>query len=157
MDLSKLTLSDKVILGSGLALLIFSFLPWFGKAGYSRNGWSYFLFGVIPVLLMLAIVALVALTRFGTNTKLPDLPIPWGLALLIAAGLAALLILLKLLFGDDVSGFGGSIDLDRQYGLYISLLAALGLVAGCFLRFQEEGGTTTTSRGGTSGGPTTPF
>ncbi len=156
MDLSKLTLSDRVIGGSGIALLIFSFFPWFkGKSvsfggvtvgGGSVSGWHYFLFGIIPVLLAVAIVAVIAITRFGSNINLPELPIPWALALLIAAGIAAFLVVIKLLIGES----GGT----RAFGLFISALAALGLVGGAFLKFREEGGATTTGRGS---GPSTPF
>ncbi len=156
MDLSKLTLSDRVIAGSGIALLIFSFLPWYGiDTGFgsaSRNGWDYFLFGIIPVLLAIAVVAIIAITRFGDNVKLPELPIPWALALLIATGLAAFLVLIKLLIGDKAS----IITLDRKYGIFLAALAALGLVGGAFLKFREEGGSATTGRGSSSG-PSTPF
>ena len=38
MDLTKLTLGDKVLAGSGLALFVFSFLPWFGVEGYGGGG-----------------------------------------------------------------------------------------------------------------------
>lgn len=155
MDLSKLTLGEKVMAASGILLLIFLFFPWYGIKGVggsaSFNGWHYFLFGVIPGLLAIAIIAVIAITKFST-TKMPDLPVPLGLALLIAAGLAAFLVLLKLLIGDSYF----TVDLDRKFGIFLAALAALGLVGGGFLRFKEEGGATTT-RGGTTGGPTTPF
>jgi hypothetical protein len=104
------------------------------------------------VLLAIAIVAIIAVTRFGTNVNLPELPIPWALALLIAAGLAAFLVLLKLLIGDSVNGF----DLDRKFGIFLATLAALGLAGGAFLKFREEGGATSTGRSSSSG-PSTPF
>jgi hypothetical protein len=141
VDLSKLTTSDKVIAGSAIALLIFSFTPWYGKYGGSRNGWDYFLFGIIPVLLGIAMAVIVFLQRMS-DTKLPDLPITWAQAMMAAGGLAALLILLKLLIGDDISGFGGSLDLDRKYGIFLSFLSAVGLAVGGFLKTKEPEGTT---------------
>jgi peptidoglycan biosynthesis protein MviN/MurJ (putative lipid II flippase) len=141
VDLSKLTQSDKVIGISGILLLIFSFFPWYGIdtafGNYNRNGWDYFLFGTLPVLLAIAIVVLIALQRFS-DVKLPDLPIPWTQAYLIGAGIAAALILLKLLIGDDVA----NVDLDRKFGLFLALLAALGLVAGCVLKSREPASDT---------------
>lgn len=140
MDLNKLTQGEKVIAGSAIAFFIFSFLPWYGKGGYSRNGWSYFLFGVIPVLLAIIMVAQIAISRF-TETKLPDLPLSWGQIHLIAGGLAAVLVLLKLLIGDKYSVFGfGSISLDREYGLFLGFLAGIGLAAGGFLKSREPAG-----------------
>ncbi|HEY5011086.1 MAG TPA: hypothetical protein VIK61_00070 [Acidimicrobiia bacterium] len=143
MDLNKLTQSEKVIAGSAIAFLIFSFFPWYGKGSYSRNGWSYFLFGIIPLLLAIIMVAQIAVSRF-TETKLPDLPITWGQVHLIAGGLAAVLVLLKLIIGDKY-GLGGSvlgvhlpsISLDRQFGIYLAFLASLGLAAGGFLKSRE--------------------
>jgi hypothetical protein len=147
VDLSKLTTSDKVVAGSGLALFIFSFFPWYGVEGFDggRNGWDYFLFGIIPVLLGLAMLAVVAIKAFSSDTKLPDLPVPWGQAMLIAGVIAAVLVLLKLLMGDDVLGF----DLDRKFGLILSAISAIGLAAGGYLKFQE--GDDAPSTGGGSG------
>jgi hypothetical protein len=142
VDLNKLTQSDKVIGVSAIALFIFSFLPWYGKFSGSRNGWDYFLFGVIPVLLGIIMLAQIAIVRFS-STKLPDIPITWGQVHLIAGGLAALLVLLKLIIGDKVGGgtvLGThipSISLDRKYGIFLSLIAALGLVAGAYMKTQE--------------------
>ena len=140
MDLNKLTQGEKVIAGSAIALLIFSFLPWYGvdvsiagfSRSYSRSGWDYFLFGIIPVLLALAMLVVIALSRF-TETKLPDPPLPGGQIHLIAGCVAGALVLLKLLIGDDVGGF----DLDRKYGIFLALLAGLGLAAGGYLKSRE--------------------
>lgn len=147
MDLSKLSTSDKVVAGSGLALFIFSFFPWYGVDGFDggRNGWDYFLFGIIPVILGLAMVAVVALKAFS-DTDLPDLPIPWGQAMLIAGGLAAILVVLKLLIGDDVLGF----DLDRKFGLILSALSAIGLAVGGYLKSQEAGDAPSTGGAGSA-------
>jgi hypothetical protein len=144
VDLDKLTTSDKVIGGSAIALFIFSFLPWykFSLAGFgseTRNGWHYFLFGVIPVLLAIAIVVIIALQRFG-SVSLPDLPITWAQALLGAAGLAALLIFLRLVITDRVGNSLLHLDGSRSFGLYLSLLAAIGLVAGCYMKMQDPAG-----------------
>jgi len=153
MDLNKLTNGDKVVGISGILLLVFSFLPWYGfsETGFSasRNGWDYFLFGVIPVILGLALVALVIVQRF-TDVNLPDVgALTWGQLSLIAAALAAVLVILKLLIGDNVGSFGFSIDLDRKFGIFLAALATLGLVAGGFLKMQED-------RAGATGGSTPP-
>lgn len=136
MDLNKLTQSEKVIAGSAIALLLFSFFPWYGVTilghSASRNGWDYFLFGVIPVLLAIVMVAQIAIARFS-ETKLPDPPLPWGQIHLIVGCVAGALVLLKLLIGDSVSGF----DLDRKFGLFLAVIAGIGLAAGGFLKSRE--------------------
>jgi hypothetical protein len=149
VDLNKLTTSDKVIGGSAIALFIFSFFPWYefsidvgelGSASATRNGWHYFLFGVIPVLLAIAIVVIIALQRF-TTVELPDLPVTWAQIFLGAAGLAALLILLRLAITDKVGGLGFHLDGSRKFGLFLSLLAAIGLVVGAYMKMQEPAET----------------
>jgi hypothetical protein len=136
VDLNKLTQSEKVIAGSAIALLIFSFFPWYGVTilgrSASRNGWDYFLFGVIPVLLALVMVAQIAIARFS-ETKLPDPPLPWGQIHLIVGCVAGALVVLKLLIGDSVSGF----DLDRKFGIFLAAIAGIGLAAGGFLKSKE--------------------
>jgi hypothetical protein len=145
VDLNKLTQSEKVIAGSAVAFFIFSFLPWYGKGGYSRNGWSYFLFGVIPLLLAIIMAAQIGISRF-TETKLPDPPISWAQVHLVAGGLAALLVLLKLIIGDkyhigaSILGIS-SVSLDREFGIYLAFLASIGLVVGAYLKSKEPAGT----------------
>jgi hypothetical protein len=147
VDINKLTQGEKVIAGSAIAFLLFTFLPWYGIGSASRNGWDYFLFGVIPLLLAVVMVAQIGISRFS-DTKLPDPPLPWGQIHLIAGGLAALLVLLKLIIGDSVGGGSilgtkiPSIDLDRKYGLFLAFLAALGLAAGGFMKSKEPAQST---------------
>jgi len=165
MDLSKLSNGDKVIAGSGIALFIFSFFPWYGVDGYAdgRSGWDYFFTGIIPVLLAVALVAYVAVTKLADGVKLPDLPVAWPLVVLGAGALAAVLVLLRLLMGDSVDvPFASDFDLDRKAGIFLATLAAIGLAFGSFLKFKEEGGELPTKGGGTPGTgtgstPPTPF
>lgn len=150
MDLNKLTTSDKIIVGSGIALFIAYFLPWFkfdfggfiGDQTYSGSDVDFF-WSTFPMLIGLVMVAVVVASKLFDVT-LPDLPIPWGQAYLIAGGLAAVLVVLKLIIGEDV--------VDRSYGLFLAALAAIGLAAGGFLKFQE-GEESSTAGGDTGSAP----
>jgi hypothetical protein len=136
VDLSKLTTSDKVIGVSALALLIMSFLPWFGYAKeFSDDGWHFPVFGVVPLLLGLAMLAGVVTAVFVTKRR--DLPLSWAAANLIAGSAAALLIFWKVLIGDHSNIVIGTIDLSRKFGIYLSLLAAVGLAVGGLLKTRE--------------------
>jgi hypothetical protein len=149
VDLSKLTTSDKVILGSAIAFLIFMFLPWYGKGGFDNTGWDYFLGGILPLMLGIAMAVAVYLTRFQPNVNVPTPgPLSWGQTYLAAGVAAAVLVLLRVLIAsDNIGGFSVNVNLDRKVGLFLAFLAALGLAAGGFLRFQEE------KKGGTVAGP----
>lgn len=152
MDLDKLTTSDKIIAGSGIVLFIAYFLPWFkvdfgiGGSASASGGDVGFFWATLPMLLgLLAAGAVIANKLF--DVKLPDLPIPWGQAFLGAGGLAALLVVLKLLIGEDPSSI-----VKRSFGLFLAALAAIGLAAGGFLKFQE-GDDTPSSDGGPGAAP----
>lgn len=69
--------------------------------------------------------------------------LPWPLIMLAATGLAALLLLIRLLFnpidGKDVlesSGF----SVGRGIGMILSVISGLAAFAGAFMGFKESGG-----------------
>jgi len=140
VDLSKLTTSDKLIAGSGIVLFIASFLPWFtadveGFDVGDANGWDVgFGWAGLPALLGLAAAAIILVTKLGT-ADMPDLPISWGQAFLGAGALSALLVVLKLLMGEDGNDF---VKVDRAWGLFLAAIAALAFAGGGYLKFQEE-------------------
>lgn len=142
MDLKKLTLGDQIIGGSGIVLFLVSFLSWFkvdfGPFGdASWNAWDAGFLAWFPVLIGMVMVAIVAIRVFAPQVKLPDLPLPWGQALFIAGAVAAVLVLLKLLLGEDE-------PIERAFGLYIGTLAALGLAAGGYVKWKMEPQSTST-------------
>lgn len=135
--LDKLARSEQVIAISAIVLLIASFLPWFsidlGPFSVDANGWDVgFLWAGIPVILGLVMLAHVLVSKLSPDTKLPDLPVSWAQVHLGAGALAALLVVLKLLIGED--------GVDRSFGLILATLAALGLAYGGFLYYREHQG-----------------
>ncbi len=155
MDINKLSLSDKIIVGSGILLFIAYFLPWFkvsiegfedipGTGGSATaNGSDVdFIWSTLPMLIGLVMAGVIIASKLF-DVKLPDLPVTWGQAHLGLGALAAFLVVLKLLIGED-GGFG--IEVSRSFGLFLAALAAIGLAAGGFLMFKEggDGGVTTT-------------
>lgn len=155
MDLNKLSTGDKVIAGSGIVLLIAYFMPWFkadaGFVSVSASGGDVgFLWATLPMLLgLIAAGAVIANKLF--DVKLPDLPVPWGQAFLGAGGLAAVLVVLKLLIGEDADGAEAlGIDVSRSIGIFLAALAAIGLAVGGFLKMQEGDDTPSDGGGGTA-------
>ncbi len=134
MDLSKLTTSDRVIAGSGIVLFIASFLPWFKVSAFGftaeASGWDVgFFWAGIPALLGLLSAGVVLGTKLG-SMEMPRMQVSSGQAMLIAGAVAAGIVVLKLLIGED--------HLDRAWGLFLATIAALGLLGGGYMAFQEE-------------------
>lgn len=137
MDLDKLSSADKLIVGGGAAYLICMFLPWYGLAGGSNNGWDYFLGGVLPLLLIAVMVAQVLLTAMSPDTKLPNPPIPWNQVHLIAGAAAAILVILRLLIRSTIDAGFLSVDLDRKFGLILAVVAAVVVAVGGLRKSQS--------------------
>lgn len=138
MDLSKLTLADKIIGATGILLLIdLLFLPWhdidFGIASATRTGLESpnSFWGILAFLLTIAVLAALAITRFS-STKLPDLPVPLHRAIFFATVAVLVLLLIKLISETDYLGFGA----------WLGLLLAAGLTYGGFLKNQEAAADT---------------
>ncbi len=159
MDLSKLTTADKLILGGGLAYLIFMFLPWYGidvafGGSYNNSGWDYFIGGILPLILIAIMVSHVLVSAFSPDTKLPDLPVPWSQVHMGTGITAAVIVLLRLLIGsDDVGSVDIGVNLDRKYGLFLALIAAIVVAVGGFLKSKEGDAAVPPAGGGSGSAP----
>jgi hypothetical protein len=154
VDLSKLTTSDKLILGGGLAYLIFMFFPWYGidvfGVSYSSSGWDYFLGGILPLILIAIMCAHVLVSAFS-DTELPDPPVPWAQVHLVTGVVAAGLVVLRLLIAsDDYGSIDTGVNLDRKFGLFLAVIAAI-IVAVGGVKKSQEADTTPYAGGGDSG------
>ena len=151
MDLSKLTLGDKIIGGTAIVLIIdLLFFPWHSvklgggafSVNYTRSGIESpgSLWGILALLLAIAVLAVVIIRKM-TSTKLPDVPRPWGELIFYATIAILVLLLLKLVLKTDYLGFGS----------YFGILLAAGMVYGGFLGRSDADARSTGS------GPNTPF
>jgi hypothetical protein len=127
-------------------MLIASFLPFnkFSTASFdvggvhvggtvTYNAWSshYFLIATIPALLGIVMAVQVAVVAFASGVKLPDtvLGFSWNQIHLIFAFQATIMMLAFLLQSTS--------PLDKGFGLFLMLLAAIALLVGAVLRMQE--------------------
>src|SRR3546814_11784188 len=93
------------VCSSDLVLFIAYFLPWFkvdfGLGSVSASGGDIgFLWSTLPMLIGLVMAGVIIASKlFGV--KLPELPMPWSQVHLALGALAALLVVLKLIIGED--------------------------------------------------------
>ena len=100
MDFSKFKTSDWLMIGGGIGIFIFGFFNWvtvsgFGFSSSGGNVFDFFFTGTIPWFLVIASAVITVLLVQGI---LKADQAPWPLILLVATGLAALLLLLRIIF-----------------------------------------------------------
>lgn len=146
MDMSRLSQGELIAGGSGLALLVVMFLPWYGvdvsaggfSASESANAWEVFS-GIDIVLFLVGALAVgVAGARLAGVDLPPDLPV--GTIVAGAGALAVLLILFRILDvpGPDIpSAVESNIDFGRKIGLFLGLVAASGVAYGGYRALSE--------------------
>jgi len=140
LDANRLSQGQLIAAVSAIALFIISFLPWFGISGgvivqgvgsvggsedfslwEAENPLDVYLLIVILVALVPAVLALT-----GGGGEAPLAPF----ATAVLAGVGTLLILYQVF---DTPG-----DADRKVGLFLGLIACVGIAVGGYLSMQEE-------------------
>jgi hypothetical protein len=160
VDINKLNTGEKVIGISGILLLIFSFFPWLGfsYAGFSasKSAWTFTLCWLAVVLGVLMAGYVIAK---AAGVDMPDLGnVRWAHILLGVAIVVFLFILIKLIVGPSTGGVdisGTGVSKDRKIGIFLGLIASIGLVAGAYLNAKETGDLPG-ALGGASGGSAPP-
>jgi len=140
LDANRLSQGQLIAAVSAIALFIISFLPWVGISGgvivqgvgsvggsedfslwEAENPLDVYLLIVILVALVPAVLALT-----GGGGEAPLAPF----ATAVLAGVGTLLILYQVF---DTPG-----DADRKVGLFLGLIACVGIAVGGYLSMQEE-------------------
>jgi hypothetical protein len=126
---------DRIAWLSGLILALSAFMDWYAGSSVgvtlSVIGWHTGLLGKLVFFIGLAVVALVVLRESGI-----DLPpsTPESLVILALGVLAAVFVLIRVIsIPDAVLPADG-----RGVGIWIALLASLGVIAGGLLRAAED-------------------
>ncbi len=136
MDFSKFKVHDWLMIGGGAAMLLLGLLlDWTSVnfAGFSTSGdgpFNYFFTGGIAWILVVGVGVLALLNQLG---KLPPTQ-PWPLIFLGASGLAAILMVLRILLGARFDGA------DRGIGMYGAVVWTGISLAGAIMNFTASGG-----------------
>jgi hypothetical protein len=128
-------MGERVTALSGLVLMLSSFMGWYAGSDEGPTiaviGWHTGVIGKLVFLLGLAVVVLVVLRELGI--ELPA-TVPESLVIIVIGALATTLVLIRLVsVPDRFFPFDG-----RGIGIWIALIAALGLIVGGLLRAGEE-------------------
>jgi hypothetical protein len=129
------SIGDRVTWIAGLVLALSSFMGWYSGSGVGIKlaviGWHTGTLGKLVFFIGLAVVLIVALRELGF--ELPP-SIPESLVVLALGTVALIFVLIRVIsIPDSVLPADG-----RGIGLWISLIAAAGVVGGGLLRASEE-------------------
>ena len=131
-----------------MLLFLSLFFNWYSVsvsiAGFSQSkgfsGWTVLSF-IDILLFIIALIAIgVAIARMA-NAIPRTLPVSAELVVLSVGVLATLLVLYRIIDipgAGDVSGIPG-VDLGRSFGIFVALIASLGIAAGGWIGWNEEG------------------
>jgi hypothetical protein len=130
-----LAMGDQVTWVAGLVLALSSFMGWYAGSGVGIKlaviGWNTGTLGKLVFFIGLAVVLLVVLRELGF--ELPP-AVPDSLVVLALGILATVFILIRIIsIPDSVLPADG-----RGIGIWIALVAGLGVIAGGLLRALEE-------------------
>jgi hypothetical protein len=126
---------DRLIWLGALILSLSTFMDWYAGSGVGVKlaviGWHTGILGKLVFFIGLAVLAIVALREAGI--ELPP-STPESLVILALGAVATVFVLIRVIsIPDSVLPADG-----RGIGLWISLVAALGVIAGGLLRAAEE-------------------
>jgi hypothetical protein len=126
---------DRIVWLSALILSLSTFMDWYAGSGVGVKiaviGWHTGVLGKLVFFIGLAVLAIVALRESGL--ELPP-SMPESLIILALGALATVFVLVRVIsIPDSVLPADG-----RGIGIWVSLIAALGVIAGGLLRAAEE-------------------
>ena len=128
-------MGERVTALAGLVLMLSSFMGWYAGSDEGPTiaviGWHTGVIGKLVFLLGLAVVVLVVLRELGI--ELPA-TVPESLVIIVMGALATTLVLIRLISVPDTFFPNDG----RGIGIWIALIAAIGLIVGGLLRAGEE-------------------
>jgi len=130
MDLRRLRAGEWIAALSGVALLVSLFLPWYGGgAEGDASGWEAL--AAVDVALALVAAFGVSLIVITASQRVPAVPIALSAIVTLVGLIGVVLVLIR------VANLPGGFD-SREAGVWLGLVAAIGIVAGAGLAMRDE-------------------
>ena len=149
MDFTRLTQGEKIAGASGVALILIMFIfKWFGLeagiAGFtaeaSENAWHAYGWFLVLVLLVTGFAAIGLALIKASQT---EVGLPVALSAIVAGlGIIAILIIvISIISPPNIAGVDlpEGVDKTRKIGVWLGLIAAIGIAYGGWRAMQEEG------------------
>jgi hypothetical protein len=129
MDLRRLRAGEWIAAVSGAVLFLSLFLPWYGAGAEDASGWEAL--AAVDVALALVAASGVSLLLITASQRVPAVPVALSAMATLVGLIGLVLVLIRM--GNLPDGFDG-----RELGVWLGLLATLGIVAGAALSMRDE-------------------
>jgi hypothetical protein len=127
MDLRRLRVGEWIVGACGVLMLVALFAPWYGNP--SSSAWEAFT--ILDVILALLALAALSVPLVTATHRVPAVPLAIESLTALFGLLALVLVVIRVLnLPDDLHG--------REWGLWLGLVAALGIVAGGLVAMRDE-------------------
>jgi hypothetical protein len=142
MDFSTFKTADWLVIVGGVMMLIAGFLEWFDAGPVSPNAFDFTVTGLIPWLLL---VGAAVLTFLLAGEVIKAGATPWPMILLTLTLLGAVLVLVRLIIGADLSDvvdLAGEPDLalSRSGGLWVAAIGGAVAATGGVMMSRAAAG-----------------
>jgi hypothetical protein len=170
MDVDKLSIGERIAAVSAILLFIFMFFDWFGVEvsgpegsgsfpGAGGSAWDALDF--IPIVLVVTVVVALINAALRLSDSPYEPPVSLNVAVAVLGGISALLVLFRIIDPPSFGSISGvSLDGTVEFGIFLGLIAAIGIAYGGYRGMQEEGTSFSDAAdrlsGGGSGGPPPP-
>jgi hypothetical protein len=149
VGIDRLSGGERISAVSAILLFVFMFLDWFGTkdAGelqffsVGRSAWEAL--DYIPIVLVIAIIATLAVAALRLANAVHRPPIPVNAVVAILGTISVLLILFRIVDPPNFGSFQeiwGNITIEGtvQFPIFLALLAAAGIAFGGCLAMRKE-------------------
>ena len=127
MDLRRLRVGEWIVGACGVLMLVALFAPWYGDP--SSSAWEAFT--ILDVILALVALAALSVPLVTATHRVPAVPLALESLTALFGSIGVVLVLIRVLnLPDDLHG--------REWGLWLGLVAALGIVAGGLVAMRDE-------------------
>jgi hypothetical protein len=127
MDLRRLRVGEWIVGACGVLMLVALFAPWYGNP--SSSAWEAFT--ILDVILALVALAALSVPLVTATHRVPAVPLALESLTALFGSIGVVLVLIRVLnLPDDLHG--------REWGLWLGLVAALGIVAGSLVAMRDE-------------------
>ena len=145
MDLSRLSIGDKLSIIGAIAVVIAGFFPWYSWSSGDVLGivgtkvsvslWDASGFMAFLILLGALVGIALILLRMLEVFDLSEQGVPEAMVVLIAAAVAGVFTLIRV---ASIPGGAGIVGYGRSWGLWLGLIAVVVYIAGALMKFQGE-------------------